>query len=161
MPRLWQSVLNGRDIKPDALCYRVVLEGEGVMRRIILLVFSLLPSLVVADQCAYISKAEAVKAATYVSVGQTIAHFCEPCGDKKFSNVQPSEVRSTELVRIDPASSHLDQTYWELRLNGKGVDLAYIYVKRSNARYMNLAKLAGCAATDVSSSFMLPNLQLK
>ena len=133
------------------------------MRRVsvTLLSLSLLPSFVWADQCAYTSKAEAVKSATYVSVGQTIVHFCEPCGDKHFAKAKPEEVRNTELARIDPASSHLDQTYWELRLNGKGVDLAYIYVKRSNARYMNLAKLAGCPASDVSASFMLPNTPLK
>jgi hypothetical protein len=133
------------------------------MRRFMLSVLSLslLPSLVFADQCAYIRKVEAVKAATYVSVGQTIAYFCEPCGDKKFSSVKPVEVHSTELVRIDSASSHLDQPYWELRLNGKGVDLAYVYVKRSAARYMNLAKLAGCSVSNVSASFILPNFQVK
>ncbi len=128
------------------------------MRRFMLslLSLSLLPSLVFADQCAYISKAEAIKAATYVSVGQTIVHFCEPCGDKPFNNAQATKVRSTELVRIDPAESQLEKPYWELRLNGHGVDLAYIYVKRSPQRYMNLAKLAGCPVSGVSGSFMLP-----
>ncbi|MHB8877085.1 MAG: hypothetical protein ACYC8T_25600, partial [Myxococcaceae bacterium] len=48
-----------------------------------------------------------------------------------------------------------DKFFSELSLNGKGVDLAYIFVMTRPGEYQNLAKLAGCPATGVSKSFRL------
>jgi len=41
--------------------------------------------------------------------------------------------------------------YKEIVINGKGVDLAYTFVKIASKRFVNVAKVIGCKADGVSS----------
>ena len=99
-----------------------------------------------ADQCAWIDAGVAQKAQTLLAKKPMTLEFCEPCGDKA-----PGVPTPTRSVAI--GSPHDD--YKEIQINGKGVDLAYTYVKTSATKYQNLAKLAGCHAEDVSPSLTI------
>jgi hypothetical protein len=95
-----------------------------------------------ADQCAYISKEQALAAVSRLQVGQTIYQFCEPCGDRV-----PSQISIQDLS----ASTTGSQDFWEVKVNDASIDLAYIFVNSENAnRKVNLAAAVGCPARDVS-----------
>ncbi len=94
-----------------------------------------------ADQCAWVTDAQARKAQSIVTSSTKFIDFCEPCGD-----VAPGTPQKIENVNIDTPHAG----YRELTLNGTPIDLAYVFVKTSDSEYSNLAKLAGCPATGVS-----------
>lgn len=91
-----------------------------------------------ADQCAFISKAQAEKAVKALIETQSVQSLCEPCGEKRAQNVK------VESLGMRKAGY---ENYSEVVINGKGIDLAYTYVNG-----LNLAKLVGCPVQDVSSS---------
>jgi hypothetical protein len=99
-----------------------------------------------ADQCAWIDAAVADKAQAILTAKQQFLELCEPCGDQ--APGIPQRVQS-----VDIASPQAD--YREVSLNGKGIDLAYVFVKTDDTRYQNLAALAGCPATGVSPSLTI------
>lgn len=94
-----------------------------------------------ADQCQWVDKAVAAKAAAILESSPKIIAFCEPCGDKVPGI--PEVVERVETVTPDAG-------YRELFVNRRGVDLAYTYVQTSDVQYANLAALAGCDAHGVS-----------
>ncbi|AFY88332.1 MAG: hypothetical protein CLLPBCKN_001244 [Chroococcidiopsis cubana SAG 39.79] len=95
-----------------------------------------------ADQCAYVSKEQALAAVSRLQVGQTIYQLCEPCGDRI-----PNQIAIQDLAAATTGS----QDYWEVRVNGANVDLAYIFVDNEAANQkINLAVAVGCPARDVS-----------
>jgi hypothetical protein len=99
-----------------------------------------------ADQAAYISKDQAEEALKLVPLGGTIRHYCEPCGDTAWTEEAVSEksVRHTGY-----------ESYYEVLVNGEGVDLAYVYVLAGET-WMNLALHMGLPVRDVSET--LPDL---
>jgi hypothetical protein len=99
-----------------------------------------------ADQCAWIDGAVARKAQTLLTSAPKFIEFCEPCGDKA-----PGIPQRVQGVDIHPADGELS----ELTLNGKPIDLAYIFIKTDDTHYKNLAALAGCPATGVSPSLTI------
>lgn len=118
------------------------------MKRLALLaVLSLAATAARADQCAWISKAEVNRAKALVKAGDWFSEYCEPCGDKA-----PSRARKVKAV----SAGQPDPKYWELQINGSGVDLAYVFVGRDkNGVFDNLATKAKCAADGVSKSIRL------
>jgi hypothetical protein len=116
----------------------------ATQRLALLAVLSLAATAARADQCAWISKAQANKAKGLVKAGDWFSEFCEPCGDKA-----PSRARKVKSVSVGTP----DPSYFELQINGEGVDLAYIFVARQkDGRYDNLSVKAGCPAEGVSKS---------
>lgn len=111
--------------------------------------FALLASLALtgaarADQCAYIPAAQATKAQKILKEMSQALPFCEPCGEKKPGRITSVKASAVTLKRIDAKLT-------EVRLNGKGLDLAYVYVRKSpNDTFKNLARLAGCKTTGVT-----------
>jgi len=103
-----------------------------------------------ADQCAWVNQAQATKAAELLKVGGTVVEWCEPCGDKPPT---AKDMKKVENMRVAPVKD--DRFYSELSINGKGVDLAYVFVMTKPGEFQNLAKLSGCPATGVSKSFRL------
>lgn len=95
---------------------------------------------VFADQAAYITKAQAEKAAAFLKGKEEITHFCAPCNDNK------REVEKIDNVEAAPAGY---QDYWEVRVNGKGIDLAYVYFKTKKGKWKNLAKELKIKVDDV------------
>jgi uncharacterized protein YecT (DUF1311 family) len=92
-----------------------------------------------ADQQAWVARADADRAAALLPVGAEVRLYCAPCDDPA-----PTSLR---VARVEVASTGY-QELWELRLNGDPVDLAYTYVDRGQ-RWENLALLLGLEAQDV------------
>ncbi len=95
-------------------------------------------SVAMADQCAYITKAQAKAALKMVLETTTLQTLCEPCGESVAKKTTYKEVGVRDVKY---------QGYWELQADGKGLDLAYTYVNG-----LNLAQLVGCPANGVSAS---------
>lgn len=109
------------------------------------LIFSLLLSIsfvvpVFADQAAWVSRAEAARALEELASAESIKHFCAPCGDKA---VRTEMVESIGLFKVQ------GENYWEIRVNGKGVDLAYVYFEEKKGKWKNAAMEAKIKVQDV------------
>ena len=101
-----------------------------------------LSSAALADQCAYITKEQSLAAIARLNLGNTIYQFCEPCGD-----IKPTPVSIQELS----ATSTGYEDYWEVKVNGSNIDLAYTFIDaRINNRKINLAAVVGCPASNVN-----------
>lgn len=95
-----------------------------------------------ADQCAYVDKEQALKAASFLKLNQLIYRFCEPCGQ---TTPKPVTIQSISVGTVDY------KNFWQLSINDQGVDLAYTYVPSSlGQKPINLAALVGCSANRVS-----------
>lgn len=101
-----------------------------------------LSSAALADQCSYITKEQSLKAIARLNLGQTIYQFCEPCGDKI-----PTALSIKDLSAANTAF----QDYWEVKVNGSNIDLAYTFIDAGiNNQKINLAAVVGCPAANVS-----------
>jgi hypothetical protein len=108
------------------------------MRKMILASLVLLMgSAAMADQCAYVTKAQARQAAKILASAERIQSLCEPCGETDAQTVQFADVK----VR----KTGYENTY-EVVLNGQGIDLAYTYADGTN-----LGLILNCKAQGVSS----------
>jgi uncharacterized protein (TIGR03382 family) len=113
----------------------------------------LAPSLAHADQCAWVSKTEAIQGARTLgeSFGKKVVELCEPCGDQDYT---PMTVKSVAFSWADET-----KTYFQVKVNGKEMDLAYVYVQQDvdldgkADTWQNLAEMAGCPTQDVTASF--------
>jgi len=94
---------------------------------------------VFADQAAWVSRAEAARALQELAGAEWIRHYCAPCGDK---TVRSEAVQSIGLFKVE------GENYWEIRVNGKGVDLAYVYFERKG-KWRNAAMAAKKKVQDV------------
>ena len=94
-------------------------------------VFTVTAVSVLADQAAWITKAQAEKGAAFLKNHKEIRHYCAPCDDKGDSVEEISTVESEQIE---------GQEYWQVKVNGKGVDLAYVYFKTKKGKWKNLAK---------------------
>lgn len=95
---------------------------------------------VFADQAAWVTREEAARALEILAKHQNIKHYCAPCQDQ--------EVIDEKIVTIGlfPVGG---QNYWEIRINGKGVDLAYIYFESKKDKWSNVAIKAKIDVHDV------------
>jgi len=84
-----------------------------------------------ADQAAYITKAEADKAVRLLKDKTGIKHFCNPCDDK--------EIRLETIKTIEAVPTGYEGT-WEVKINGEGIDLAYVYFETKKGKWKNVAK---------------------
>ena len=101
-----------------------------------------------ADQCAYISKQQAIKAISRLSLNDTIYYLCEPCGKKVAEKV---------LIYSLGAGTVNFKNYWQVYVNGKGIDLAYVFVNtESDSQLVNLATITPCKVHGVSDFIYLP-----
>lgn len=100
-----------------------------------------------ADQCAWNSEAHARAAARRLPIGSEMVALCEPCGEK----VPTRTV--VEKVDVKPVGG----TFWEVSVNGVGIDLAYVFIhaKAADPFVTNLSKLVGCSSQDVSRTLPL------
>jgi hypothetical protein len=104
----------------------------------------LMPATAYADQCALVSRQQAVAALNNLRIGQTIYKLCEPCGEKA---ARPIVIRSLS-VNSEPSSD-----FWSVKVNGEEIDLAYIYIEFSRTglrQRVNLALTATCPARSIS-----------
>jgi len=94
-----------------------------------------------ADQAAYIAQAQAQKAAAFLKDKKQIRHYCAPCDDKGDKVEDISTVEAVEVKDSKP--------YWEVKVNGQGIDLAYVYVQNKKGKWKNLAKEMKVKVEDV------------
>jgi len=113
----------------------VILEKPAVIRKIILVAILTVATVtsVFADQAAYISKAQAEKAAAFLKDKKQIRHYCSPCSEK---GDRVEDIGKVEAAAVKDNS----EGWWEVKVNGEGIDLAYIYFRTKNGKWKNLAK---------------------
>lgn len=93
-----------------------------------------------ADQAAYITEEQAKEAVELLKDRGTIKHFCQPCNDK---SVRTEKIETIEAV---PAGY---ENYWEVKVNGKGIDLAYVYYEKKKGKWKNAAQRLDIKVSDV------------
>ena len=100
-----------------------------------------------ADQCSYISKQQAIAAISRLSLNNTIYHLCESCGEK---------FAKKALIHSLGANTVDYEDYWQIQVNGKGIDLAYVFVdSKLDGQLINLAIVADCKVEGVSATIRL------
>lgn len=104
-----------------------------------------------ADQCQLIKREYVNNALQHIKLGSIIVKHCEPCGDKDFHGQAKHLVNSISAEKTQLSNKPL----WEVKINGKGVDLAYTYIETGDGTYVNLSKLSYCPSNDVSIGFNL------
>ena len=100
-----------------------------------------LSSLAFADQCQIVSAEQAARAQLLLRPGAEVLALCEPCGEA-IARSRVSVVRNTNQVDYEGDK--------EIKINNKVVDLAYTFIKVAPNRFVNIAKVIGCPAEDVS-----------
>ena len=93
----------------------------------------------VADQQAWVARSDAEVAAAMIPVNGLIRHYCAPCGDTSWKE---EVVRSVEIASTSVGN------YWEVLVNGDGIDLAYVYVE-TDGGWRNLAIMLNLEVSDV------------
>jgi len=113
----------------------VILEEPSVIKKTTLVAILAIATVisVFADQAAYISKAQAEKAAAFLKDKKQIRHYCSPCDDK---GDRVEDIGNVEAATVKDSS----EGWWEVKVNGEGIDLAYIYFRTKNGKWKNLAK---------------------
>lgn len=106
-----------------------------------------------ADQCAYVSQEQAESFARMISIGDTVYHLCEPCGDS--TETQSEEAIKVESIAIESVGG--DQA--EVLINGRGMDLAYLYLVTAelgsnNIVLTNGASVVACPASGVTPHYV-------
>jgi hypothetical protein len=94
-----------------------------------------------ADQAAYITKEQAQKAAAFLKNKKQIRHYCAPCDDK---GDKVEDISTVEAVAVESS-----KPYWEVKVNGEGIDLAYVYFQDKKGKWKNLAKEMKVKVDDV------------
>lgn len=123
------------------------------MKRILLLTALLAAPLAAhADQFQYNTLPNALKALQVLETSDSVKLFCAPCNDVTAKTVKRNS-SSLGLVFDDLGKStqpYRDggQSYWEVYINDRAVDLAYVYVRKDN-QWRNLAQTIGLSPTSV------------
>lgn len=105
-----------------------------------LLITMLATTAAFADQSAYITKAQAEKAAAFLKDKSEIRHYCAPCDDKGD--------RTDAITSVEALDAGY-RNYWEVKVNGQNIDLAYVYFRTKKGKWKNLAKELGVKVRDV------------
>jgi len=87
-----------------------------------------------ADQAACLSQTAANTAMAFLKVGDEVQKYCHPCGDNVYTKVK--------VVDLTLSDNSCGGKYYQLKLNGKSIDLAYTYVF-NNGKWENFAFLIG------------------
>jgi hypothetical protein len=118
----------------------------------IIAIITLVSSFAFADQCAYVSKDQADRAKILVT-DATVLFLCEACGETR------AEIEASDIEKVRSSTVELmdrEAGYYSLTINSKQtVDLAYLFVKVSDKRFVNVAKVVGCEASRVSNAVIL------
>jgi MYXO-CTERM domain-containing protein len=112
----------------------------------------LVPAIAHADQCAWVSKTEAITGARDLGAnfGAKYLDYCEPCGDTKPT---PVTVKAVSFAWADD-----EHKYFEVKVNDKPVDLAYAYTavdENGDGKtdyWQNVGAAAGCPVSGVSTT---------
>ncbi len=103
-----------------------------------------------ADQCAWVEPAVAQAAAKELSGGRRVVELCEPCKETKPTGKRM--LARNGVVREVPRHPE----YKQVTIDGKLVDLAYLFVERRQGVFENVALISGCPAVSVSRELRIP-----
>ena len=106
-----------------------------------------------ADQCQLIPVDQVSRALNYLKPASQFVKFCEPCGDKDFHKQNVQTVNSLSVNKDEI----LNEDLWEISVNGRGIDLAYTFLRTADGSYLNMSKLADCPSQSVSAGFAAPD----
>lgn len=112
------------------------------MKALLFTVATLFSITAMADQCSYISQAEAERAALLLQKGSVVAEYCELCGDTQ------AIVKSVRTVSLDKVANG---QYTQVSVNGKAVDLAYLYLQVAPGKKVNVAQAVNCESLDATT----------
>ncbi len=104
---------------------------------IVVLIFTLTAF---ADQATYITKNETERAVALLKGKTQIKHYCEPCDNKS--------VRSEEIQTLEAMPTGYQETR-EVKVNGEGIDLAYVYFLEKKDKWKNVAMELKIDVSDV------------
>ena len=106
------------------------------------LAFLLFAATAFCDQAIVVARKPADRAASILKTTQAVIHFCARCEDDK-------PVRElVKKVEVKPWNGGKAPGQFSVYLNGKDLDLAYVYVEKSGA-WTNLARLVNVEVTGV------------
>jgi hypothetical protein len=94
------------------------------------------PTVASADQCALISTQTADRAVELARKSTRMIEFCEPC--------------TGGVMRGPFTINKVERGARQVEINGKPVDLAYVFIHTKGDEYKNLGLAVGCGATNVS-----------
>ncbi len=117
------------------------------MKTFILAAVSLFSINAMADQCQAISLAEAERAAILLQKNSVVTEYCEPCHESGPKVSKTSLVNKVKLESVKLGN----QVYTEVQINGKSVDLAYLFIQVAPNRSVNVAKAIKCETLDPAS----------
>lgn len=111
------------------------------MKRFLALATFVLSFSALADQCQALSPVMAQRAALLLQSGAEIASLCQNCGEV----IRDAQVSVARGVRIEGNGN-----YREVIVGGRGIDLAYTYIKVAPNKFVNIAKVVGCKSSGAS-----------
>ena len=100
------------------------------LKSLVFIAFLTLSFSCIADQAAYIDKADAEQAKYLLDQASAVKSYCAPCGDQVATMIS---VQTVEVVFTNY------ENYWEVQINGEGIDLAYTYLLMGDNRWKNVA----------------------
>lgn len=104
-------------------------------------------STALADQCSWVYRDQAQRAVELLKKTGHVFGYCQPCGDSKetLALIETADV-SMKTVQYGKVPS---ENMYQIIINGKGVDLAYLY---DNTGF-NLGLQVRCANTSPAKIF--------
>ncbi len=111
------------------------------MKKIAIVAFILTFALTAfADQAAYILKNDTLHTLALLKEAKQVKHFCNPCDDHT--------VRTENINMLESSFTNYEN-FWEVKINGAGVDLAYLYYIDATGKWRNVADRIGLKVSDV------------
>lgn len=93
-----------------------------------------------ADQAIYLDKVDAERAVALLKNAESLKTYCAPCNDPSVKHIVVASILSAKVNYQD---------FWEVQINGKGEDLAYLYFLDNN-KWRNVAMALNIPVSDVS-----------
>lgn len=100
----------------------------------------MLSTSVFADTVTLVTKTQADAAVSVLNITKRIKHFCPPCSKP--------EIRDEQYETAIALSANIEN-YWRVSINGKSIDLAYVYFPVTDGRWKNLAAQIGLRFDDI------------
>lgn len=108
-----------------------------------------------ADQCAWIEKGDkyVVKSAKrLLNADAEFVEYCALCDNEapgKVQNVSDSNIQFASMGADVYNGTNGREVFYEVTINGKAQDLAYVYVRTGTRVFGNIAMLSGCPVQGV------------
>lgn len=113
-----------------------------------LVVTAVMATAVFADQAQWVTREQAEKAVALLKDKKQIRHYCNPCKDK---GDKVEDINSVDFAKVED-----EDNFWEVKVNGDSVDLAYVYFMDKKGRWKNVATELKIKVSDVPKELKFP-----